>query len=231
MSGLFITSTGTEIGKTFVTAALCHQLRQAGKAVTAIKPVISGIEDGNMDGTDTAAIAGGLGLPLTSETVDMISPFRFKAPLAPVMAAKLEGRTLDYQAVVDVCKNRIAANTFTLVEGVGGSFVPMTEDKLVADWIADLGLPSLLVTGSYLGTISHTIATVDAMCQRNLPIGAIIISESAPVPGQDPHPDLQETAHQIEHWCGLPVATVPRIEGTAPWKRASNLLALVKVYP
>ncbi len=224
MPGLFITSTGTEIGKTFVTAALCHQLRRANRPVTALKPVISGIDGDNMDGTDTAAIADGLGLPLAPETVDMISPFRFKAPLAPVMAAKLEGRTLDYQAVVDVCKETISANAFTLVEGVGGSFVPMTEDKLVADWIADLGLPSLLVTGSYLGTISHTIATLDAMRQRSLPVKAIIISESPPVAGQDPHPDLQETAHQIGHWCQLPVAVVKRLDGEAPWRRAQDLL-------
>lgn len=224
MSGLFITSTGTEIGKTFVTATLCHQRRTSGKPVAALKPVISGIEDDNMKGTDTAAIADGLGLPLSREVVDLISPFRFQAPLAPVMAAKLEGRTLDYGAVVDTCKAALAANPFTIIEGVGGSFVPMTEDKLVADWIADLALPSLLVTGSYLGTISHTIATVDAMRQRGLPITAIIISESAPT-GGDPHPDLAETAAQIERWCHLPVATVSRLDGDHAWRRAPDLLA------
>jgi dethiobiotin synthetase len=179
-----------------------------------------------MTGPAPPTTPDGLGLPLPPETPEQLSPFRFAAPLAPAMAAKLEGRTLDFDAVVAVCRRTLASNPFTIVEGVGGSFVPMTDNTLVADWIAALALPSLLVTGSYLGTLSHTIATVDAMRTRGLSITAIIVSESAPTSG-DPHPDLAETAAQIRRWCDLPVAVIPRLAGNQPWRQAPALTHLI----
>lgn len=221
MSGLFITSTGTEIGKTMVTATLCHQLRTAGKPVEALKPIISGIENGNMEGTDTAFIADGLDLPLEPTVVERISPYRYKAPLAPSMAAKLEGRTLDYDALLATCRHALSANPFTLIEGVGGSFVPLTDEKLVANWIADLALPSIVVAGSYLGTLSHITATLEAMAARGLPVTALVISESA---GTD-HPDFEETLVQARNWTDVPVIGLPRISGARPWRTAPDLLS------
>lgn len=225
MSGLFITSTGTEIGKTLVTATLCHQARSQGREIMAIKPIISGI-DTDMTGSDTAVIADALGMPACADTWDRLSPFRFKAPLAPTMAAAKEGRTLSYDAVIDCCRTSLDSNPLTLIEGVGGSFVPLTEGKLVADWIKDLSLESILVTGSYLGTLSHTIATLEAMAARGLKTRAIVVSESAPGTLYD-NPDLEETAAELEALCGLPVATIPRIQGGAPWQTAPNLLHLL----
>lgn len=218
--GLFITSTGTEIGKTFVTASLCRQLKAAGKPVAALKPIISGIENDNMDGTDTAFIADGLDLPLTPEVVDAISPYRYKAPLAPSMAAKLEGRTLDYGALINTCQTALANNAFTLVEGVGGSFVPLTDEKQVAHWMADLALPSIVVAGSYLGTLSHITATLEAMAARGVGVSALVISETA----GDGHPDFEETIHQAERWADVPVIGVRRIAGDRPWRNAPDLL-------
>jgi len=218
--GLFISSTGTEIGKTMVTASLCYQLRAAGRPVSALKPIISGIEAGDMSGTDTAIIADGLGLPLTAETVDTISPFRYKAPLAPSMAAKLEGRTLDYDALLETCRAALAKNPFTLIEGVGGSFVPLTDVKQVAHWMADLALPSIVVAGSYLGTLSHITATLEAMAARGLDVKALVISESA----GDDHPDFEETLYQAGRWTDTPVIGLPRISGDAPWRRAPDLI-------
>ncbi|WP_417464197.1 dethiobiotin synthase [Kordiimonas sp.] len=223
MKGLFITSTGTEIGKTLVTATLCHQLKSSGKAVAALKPIISGVTDDTMQGSDTALIAESLDLPLNLEVINRISPFRYKAPLAPTMAAALEGRTLDYEDLIRACRIAMAENQFTLVEGVGGSFVPLVGDKLVADWIKDLGLESLLVVGSYLGTISHTIATLEAMTARGLPVRAIVISES----GGD-NPDLAKTTEEIERLTGLRVAVIPRLSSAfAPWASAPDLAHLI----
>lgn len=223
MSGLFITATGTEIGKTFVTAALCHQLRHAGRAVHAIKPVISGFDETDMAGTDTAVIAESLGSELTPETLDDISPFRYKAPLAPAMAADLEGKTLDYDALLACCKKAIEAHPFCVIEGVGGSFVPLTPDHLVADWIADLNLSSIVVAGSYLGTLSHITATLEAMATRNLPVTALVICESA----GDGHPDFDATLAQAIRWTDVPVMGMPRLSGETPWKQAANLLPLL----
>ncbi|NVJ97681.1 MAG: dethiobiotin synthase [Alphaproteobacteria bacterium] len=226
MSGLFITSTGTEIGKTLITATLCHQARKKGLQILALKPVISGVTDQTMDGSDTAVIAEALGMPATAETWNTLSPFRFKAPLAPTMAAAKEGRTLSYGAILDHCRRALATDQFTLIEGVGGSFVPLTEGKLVADWIADLGLGSILVTGSYLGTLSHTIATLEAMTARGLKTRAIILSESAPGTLYA-NPDLLATAEELTELTGLRVLTVPRITGQNPWQNAPDLTSVL----
>ncbi|MEX0297917.1 MAG: dethiobiotin synthase [Kordiimonas sp.] len=223
MNGLFITATGTEIGKTFVTAALCYQLKAAGRSVEAIKPLISGVEDNTMDGTDTAIIAEALGKDLNTETLNAISPFRYRAPLAPSMAAKLEGKTLDYGALLQFCHDAMARSPLCLVEGVGGSFVPLTDDKLVANWIDDLGLSSIVVAGSYLGTLSHITATLDAMYARNLPVKALIISESA---GED-HPNFESTVEQATTWTDIPVISIPRLEGRAAWQHAPDLTSLI----
>jgi len=220
MKGLFITATGTEVGKTMVTASLCHQMRQAGKAVAAIKPIISGIDEANMTSTDTAVVAESLGLELNTATLEAISPYRYKAPLAPSMAAKLEGKTLDYQALLHTCQAALEANPFSLIEGVGGSFVPLTDKKLVANWIADLGLASVVVAGSYLGTLSHITATLEAMQARSLSVAAVVISESA----GEGHPDFSETLRQARIWTNVPVIALPRIAGETPWRHAPDLL-------
>ena len=223
MSGFFITSTGTEIGKTFITASLCYQLRKAGSSVHAIKPLISGIDEDDMQGTDTAIIADALGIELDSTTLDQISPFRYKAPLAPAMAAELEGKTLDYDEMLSFCRTTLENNPNCLVEGVGGSFVPLTKDKLVANWIADLRLPSIVVAGSYLGTLSHITATLEAMAARGLPVLALIVSESA---GND-HPNFDATLEQARNWTNVPVFGVKRINGEKPWLNTLDLLPLV----
>ncbi len=223
MNGLFITATGTEIGKTFVTAALCHQLRAAGRPVNAIKPLISGVEDDKMSGTDTAIIAKALGKDLTPETLNAISPFRYKAPLAPSMAAKLEGKTLDYDALLHFCRDTMEQNPFCLVEGVGGSFVPLTDNKLVANWIHDLGLASIVVAGSYLGTLSHITATLEAMQARKLPVKALVISESA----GDGHPNFEKTIEQASAWTDVPIIAIPRLSGKTPWRNAPDLISLI----
>ncbi len=223
MTGLFISSTGTEIGKTLVTATLAHQLHMSGKPVTAIKPLISDFDENAPQGTDTALLAEAMGLPLTAQTISTLSPFRYRAPLAPSMAAALEGKTLDYDALLTVCKIALQQNPFTLIEGVGGSFVPLTGKKLVADWIQDLNLPSLLVIGSYLGTISHTIATLEAMHARSLPVTGIVMSATE----GDDHPDLEKTADEIRGLTGLPLITIGRLQDSKPWTVAPNLLPLL----
>ncbi|GHF22880.1 ATP-dependent dethiobiotin synthetase BioD [Kordiimonas sediminis] len=224
MQGMFISSTGTEIGKTLVTASLVAQLRQQGQQVTAIKPVISGVTDQTMAGSDTAILADALGLPQIAESWDKISPFRYRAPLAPTMAAAAEGKTLDYDAFLAFCRSALAADGFTLVEGVGGSFVPLVGDKLVADWIADMGLASILVAGSYLGTISHTLATLEAMQARGLSVAGLVVSESL---GGEDSPDFEETVLALAGLTGLKTVALPRLTKQPLWASAPDLTSLL----
>src|SRR5512145_23712 len=100
MTALFVTATGTDVGKTFVTAGLIRHLRGTGKAVAAVKPVVSGFATDQWQDSDPAALLAALGRPETMEEVESISPWRFKAPLSPHMAAKHENRVIAFPEVI-----------------------------------------------------------------------------------------------------------------------------------
>ena len=218
MSTLFVTATGTEIGKTLVTAALCHELRAAGRRVRALKPVLSGYDPAALAESDPGVLLASLGEAVTEEAVAAITPWRFAAPLSPDMAAAREGRRLDLADIVAFC--RAAEGDPLLIEGIGGAMVPLDARHTVLDWIAALGAPALVVAGSYLGTISHTLTTLAAVRARGVPIAGLVISESpeSPVP-------LAETAEAINRHGGpLPTVLVPRLPaGPAPWRKVPPL--------
>ena len=182
MTSLFVTATGTEIGKTHVTTLLCRQLRAAGYSVRALKPVISGFDPADCAVSDSALILQALETPVNEASIDAISPWRFRASLSPDMAAVREGRSIDFTALTEFC--RPGGEDVHLIEGVGGAMVPLTDTKTVADWIVALDVKTLVVAGSYLGTISHTLTTVAAMQGRGIQVSAVIVSESetGPVP-------------------------------------------------
>ncbi|CAI8037561.1 ATP-dependent dethiobiotin synthetase BioD [Geodia barretti] len=167
MSTLFVTATGTEIGKTLVTAALCHELRAAGRPVRALKPVLSGYDPATLADSDPGVLLASLGEAASEEAVAAITPWRFSAPLSPDMAAAREGRRLDLAEILAYC--RAAEGDPLLIEGIGGAMVPLNERHTVLDWIAELGAPALVVTGSYLGTISHTLTTLAAIRGATFP--------------------------------------------------------------
>ena len=128
----FITGTGTAIGKTLVTAALACQFRAQGRSVTALKPVLSGFEREAAAGSDSGILLAACGLQLSDASLDAITPWRFREPLSPDMAAAREGRALELGAIVDFC--RAAAEDepdVCLVEGVGGSMVPLDAESTV----------------------------------------------------------------------------------------------------
>ena len=217
---LFVTGTGTEIGKTLVAAALCHELRAQGRAVRALKPVLSGYDPAAREESDPGVLLASLGRPATEEAVAAVAPWRFSAPLSPDMAAAREGRSLVLDEIVAFC--RAAEGDPLLVEGIGGAMVPLDGRHTVLDWMAALGAPALVVAGSYLGTISHTLTTLAAIRGRGVAIAGLVVSESeeSPVPPA-------ETAEVINRHAGpLPTALVPRLPaGPAPWRAAPPLAA------
>ncbi len=219
MTRTFITATGTGIGKTLVTSILTRQLRAQGKSVRALKPLISGFTDETRDASDTAELLRAMDRPVTPETIAEISPWRFEAPLSPDMAAVREGRTIDFLKLIEFCEGPELTD-HTLIEGVGGAFVPVGDNHTVADWIAEMNVPALLVCGSYLGTLSHTIATLEALANRRVTVTGIIISESpeSPVP-------LAETQATLGRFVGtVEMVTLPRV---SDWMAAPNLTSLV----
>jgi dethiobiotin synthetase len=179
MTALFVTATGTDIGKTFVTGGLIRALRRAGRTVEAAKPVISGFTMDALGASDTGVLLTALGRDLSAEEAERISPWRFTAPLSPDMAAEAEDKAIDFDALLADSRSRIAAATdILLIEGVGGIMVPLDDRHTVLDWMEALGLPVLLVAGSYLGTISHTLSALDVLARRGLRVASLVVSET-----------------------------------------------------
>ncbi len=180
MTAYFVTATGTDIGKSFVASALIRALRRQRRPVDALKPVISGFEPAEIETSDTGRLLTALEHPLTQDEIERISPWRFVAPLSPDMAAARQGRSIDFDALVTWCAHRIADHDgVLLIEGVGGIMVPLDAGHTVLDWMAALGLPVLLVAGSYLGTLSHTLTALDVLDRRRIAVRALIVSETA----------------------------------------------------
>jgi len=175
MSLLFVAGSGTDIGKTYVTAQLVRTFRARGETVRAVKPLISGFDPQAPEGSDSAILLDAMNEAVTPQTIASISPWRYLAPLAPNMAARREGKTIDFDAIVAWCKQQTGR---VLIEGVGGVMSPISDDATVLDWIKVLDCPVLLVGGSYLGAISHTLTSIAAMHARGVRVAAIVINES-----------------------------------------------------
>ena len=210
MSAYFVTSTGTDIGKTFVTAGLIRYLREAGQAVQALKPVVSGYDSSVVETSDPAVLLKALGKPVSADQIAAMAPWRFRAPLSPDLAAAREGRPIDFDALTAFSRAAVDANTGMLfIEGVGGIMVPIDGKRTVLDWMAALDIPLLLVVGGYLGTISHTLTAVDVLAQRKLTVAAIVVCES-----ERSAVELDETVASIARFAdGVPVIGLPRLPG------------------
>jgi dethiobiotin synthetase len=182
---VFITGTGTDVGKTFVAASLIRYFRGLGQPVVALKPLVSGFDPAAPLGSDPAILLDALGREVALDELNRISPWRFRAPLSPDMAARAENKAIDLQAVVDFCRVAIARNDGALlIEGIGGIMVPLDARHTVLDLMRLLNLPLILVAGSYLGTLSHVLSAQEVILRHALDLRAIVVSESedAPVP-------------------------------------------------
>jgi dethiobiotin synthetase len=207
VAGVFVTGTGTDVGKTFVTAALVRHLRAAGKAVDAFKPVASGFDAANAARSDAGVLLAALGHDTTTDEIARIAPWRFAAPLSPDLAAKAEGRAVDFKALVDFSRDAAYGRGTIFIEGVGGIMVPLDDTHTVLDWMSALRIPVLVVAGSYLGTISHTLTALHVLAQRNLDIAGVVVSEST-APGAS----LEDTVATIARFAApIDVVGLPRI--------------------
>jgi dethiobiotin synthetase len=221
MTVVFITGTGTDIGKTYVSAALIRALIASGRTVDALKPVVSGFDAAAPAGSDPAVLLAALGLAWSPAALERMSPFRYRAPLSPPLAARREGRRLDFEAMVAVCAERIAGSTdrTLLIEGAGGVMSPVDDDHTMLDLMAAIGTSAILVAGSYLGTISHTLTAVQSLRSAGVGIAAIVISGSNGEP-----PPVDETVDALaRHLGGVPLLTAPR----GPAWDAGPLAALI----
>lgn len=216
MQPFFITSSGTDVGKTHLMTTLCWQLKNAGKKVTAIKPVLTGYVPGD-NNNDSSRILKSCGISPTPALVEAITPWRYREPLSPNIAAAKENLPdVDFHALVKFCREHTnLTNDILLAEGAGGVMAPINDDKTVLDLIKELKWPVILVVGSYLGTISHTLTAVEVLKNHDISLHALVVNES---PKSDVK--LEDTVATFEKFISrdTPIIKLPRVEKLEAWQ-------------
>lgn len=177
-SGIFITGTDTGVGKTYLAKGIARRLSGRGIDVGVMKPVETGccMRMGRLMPADAAQL---LNAAEARDGLDIVNPYRFRRPLAPFVAAELEGRNIDPAKIINAFRILYERHEFMIVEGAGGIMVPICKDYLFLDLALDLGLPVLITARSGLGTINHTLLTVSALRGRGATIIGIVINHAA----------------------------------------------------
>ena len=179
--GVFVTGTDTGVGKTVVGCAIAEALRRRRIDVGVMKPIETGVgPQGPLDAIALVEAAG------SDDPLDLVCPQRFALPAAPSVAAAREGRAVDLAAIRDAFARLRERHRFLLVEGAGGLLVPIAADYSMADLAAELALPVLVVARGALGTVNHTLLTLEAIERRGLALAGVVVSHGTrPLSGAD----------------------------------------------
>lgn len=212
----FVSGIDTGIGKTAVTGLMARSLMDAGRDVITVKLVQTGNYGFSEDIGAHRAICGGIHFPEDDE--GLTAPQIFKFPSSPLLAAGLENRTVDLAAISDAVKTCAERHEVVLVEAAGGLDVPLTEDTLTIDFAADEGWPMILVTCGRLGSINHTLLSLEAAKARGMKVAGVVHNW---FDGADPlidHDTPETTRRYLAKW-GFPpvVVKVPRFDFAGPY--------------
>jgi dethiobiotin synthetase len=173
--GLFVTGTDTGVGKTLVAAAIARWLHGQGRRVAVLKPIATGCvhrrEGLVSEDAELLAVASDTHHPL-----DLICPNRYEEPLAPSVAARRSKQPIDWEAIGRSIRIMSADADVMVVEGAGGVMTPMDENAVVRDVIAALRIPAVVVARPGLGTINHTLLSVEALRAKNIPVAGVVIN-------------------------------------------------------
>lgn len=214
--GLMIVGTDTGVGKTYISTAIAKQLTSEGTRTGAYKPACSG----SLTETQTGA-SYWEDVRLLAQAIDgafpaqRICPQTFHAPLAPPVAAKKEGKQVDEDLIRQGALWWQDQVDFLIVEGVGGVLCPLSENALVVDFAAALNYPILIVARAGLGTINHSLLTIEVLQKRGLPIAGLILNDVDPELSDE---SRASNAAQIRQWTTVPVLSF------VPFDWQSNLL-------
>ncbi|MFH1231122.1 MAG: dethiobiotin synthase [Planctomycetota bacterium] len=163
----FITGTDTGIGKSVVTAGICRILRSKGYDIGVMKPVSTGGRD------DAIFLKRQTGL---NDSLDLINPYYFRHPIAPLFAAQLEHKSINISKILSAYRKLKQSHQGIIVEGAGGLLVPLKQNYLMADLIRDMRLPLIIVARPTLGTINHTLLTINSARQYKVKIKGFIVN-------------------------------------------------------
>ena len=208
-SGFFVTGTGTEVGKTVVAAVIARTAAARGDAVAVFKPAVSGLDD--LDGAepDHELLRRAAG---SSHSDDEVAPYRYGPPVSPHLAAGLAGEAIEPERLRDASAAAGAGADLLVAEGVGGFLVPLRTDYLVRDLAVELGLPVVIAASPGLGTINHSLLTIEAVRAAGLDARLVVLT---PWPGEPA--DLERSNRATIAELGrVPVATLPRLDLADP---------------
>lgn len=169
--GVFVTGTGTEVGKTVVAAVLARTLAAEGKRVAVFKPAVTGLEEEGE--TDHALLCRASG---SSQSDEEIAPYRYEPPASPHLAAALAGEEINPERLREAAHQAAADADAIVCEGVGGLLVPLSPTYLVRDLAVDLGYPLVIVASPGLGTINHTLLTLESARATGLEVAAVVLN-------------------------------------------------------
>jgi dethiobiotin synthetase len=209
-SGVFVTGTGTEVGKTVVAATIARTLAREDKRVAVFKPAVTGLDE-EVE-TDHALLRRASG---STQSDEEIAPYRYGPPASPHLAAALAGEEIDPERLRQTAATAAAGAEAIVCEGVGGLLVPLSPRYLVRDLAADLGYPVVIVASPGLGTINHTLLTMEAARAAGLEVAAVVLN---PWPGEPTEIERSNRETIADH-ADAPVLTLPRINlaDSATW--------------
>lgn len=171
LQGIFVTGTGTEVGKTVVAAVMARTLVAAGRSVGVFKPAITGLDQGGEP--DHALLRRAAA---SQQSDEEIAPYRFGPPMSPHLAAELAGEGIEPARLVEGALRAARGNEFLVCEGVGGLLVPLCRDYKVIDLAIRLSMPLVIAASPGLGTINHTLLTIEAARIAGLTVAAVVLT-------------------------------------------------------
>jgi dethiobiotin synthetase len=222
LNGVFVTGTGTEVGKTVVAASIARKLANEGKRVAVFKPAVTGLDDFPADGTISHDIGGFSAhrpdhLVLrdaagSSQTDEEVAPYRYGAPMSPHLAASLAGEEISRERLLAAARAAADGADALVCEGVGGLLVPLAPDYLVRDFAVDLGLPLVVAASPGLGTINHTLLTLEAARAAGLEVAKVVLTPWPDEPSQIERSNL-DTISKLGR---VEIETLPHLDLSSP---------------
>jgi len=206
LRGVFVTGTGTEVGKTVVAAAIARTAAAAGERVAVFKPAVSGLDDPGEPDHELLRRASG-----SEQSDGEIAPHRFGPPVSPHLAAEMAGVEIEPEALVAAAESA-GRESLLICEGVGGFLVPLTREYLVRDFARELAMPVVVAACPGLGTINHTLLTVESVRGAGLEVAGVVLT-----PWPERPSGMEESNREtIVHLTEIEVLTLPELDLSRP---------------
>ena len=207
MKGTFVAGTGTEVGKTVVAAVIAHTLSREGKRVAVFKPAVTGLDGEDEPDHELLRRAAG-----SAQNDEEIAPYRYGPPASPHLAAELAGAEIQPAKLLAAARSAAAGADVLVCEGVGGLLVPLSRDYLVRDLAVALALPLAIAASPGLGTINHTLLTLEAARSAGLEVAAVVLT---PWP-ESPSTIEESNRETIADLGAIRVETLPALDLADP---------------